>query len=229
MAILDGDTWPWSCTLTLFAQCQHVCGKVGSVKIKTRPTLDPKLLAVLGRLCEKLGVLTKTQAVKLPYLVDVAAKAVIGSEVTHSRYEAWALGVVCVEAWGATKNGEETGVLSVEEVPYSEFDSKRIRLAGTIPPVLSQDELAVVDYIAEEFGSLDFIELGMVTKRMNVEIPLEQWGSNKAPRVDSESFSRMGASWQRALTEIGRHDTNDKSKWRKVSSGREALAAAIAS
>ncbi len=47
------------------------------------PTLDPKLKAVLARLCEKRGSLFKTQAVKLPYLVDVVATHVLGESITQ--------------------------------------------------------------------------------------------------------------------------------------------------
>jgi hypothetical protein len=37
-------------------------------------SLPPRLEAVLARLCKRLGPMTKTKAVKLPYLVDVVAR-----------------------------------------------------------------------------------------------------------------------------------------------------------
>ena len=42
--------------------------------------MNPKLSAVLARLCERLGPLFSTQAVKLPYLVDVGSGLVLDLE-----------------------------------------------------------------------------------------------------------------------------------------------------
>ena len=44
-------------------------------------SLPDKLKAVLARLCEQLGPITRTKAVKLPYLVDVVANQVLGHAI----------------------------------------------------------------------------------------------------------------------------------------------------
>ena len=56
---------------------------------------NEKLILVLERICERLGSVNKTQAVKLPYLVDTVAARVLGRPITSAAYETWRHGVVC--------------------------------------------------------------------------------------------------------------------------------------
>ncbi len=65
--------------------------------VRSETRLDLKTEAVLARLCERLGFLNKTQAVKLPYLVDVMAKHLLGRRLAETRFEAWDQGVVAPE------------------------------------------------------------------------------------------------------------------------------------
>lgn len=61
--------------------------------------MNPRLTAVLSRLCERLGPLFKTQAVKLPYLVDVVAGSVLGHAIADGTYQTWEHGVVAKEVY----------------------------------------------------------------------------------------------------------------------------------
>ena len=61
--------------------------------------MSPRFRAVLARLCERLGPMYKTQAVKLPYLVDVISNNLLGHVVAGGTYQAWEHGVVAREVY----------------------------------------------------------------------------------------------------------------------------------
>ncbi|HYU33237.1 MAG TPA: hypothetical protein VEW48_13840 [Thermoanaerobaculia bacterium] len=66
---------------------------------KAHQGMNPRLRAVLARLCDRLGPMYKTQAVKLPYLVDVIAKNTLGHVIAGGTYQAWEHGVVTREVY----------------------------------------------------------------------------------------------------------------------------------
>jgi len=181
---------------------------------RNQPAFDPRLAAVLARLCERRGTLTKTQAVKLPYLVDVIAKHVAGERITRAAYQAWKYGVVASEIWhGFARNAERVGIFSVEELPYSE-GAVCIRLVASVPDVLSPAERAIVDYVADEYGGLDFDDLGRLTKSMNPGI--RDWGSNERVPVDEDAYARLSGRWDSVLRKLQACDTEDPKNWTEV-------------
>jgi uncharacterized phage-associated protein len=181
---------------------------------KNEPAFDPKLAAVLARLCERRGSLTKTQAVKLPYLIDVIAKHVVGKRMTRATYQAWKCGVVAPAIWhGFPKSAERVGIFSIEELLYSE-GAVCIRLASPAPDVLSPAERAIVDYVADEYGGLDFEDLGKLTKSMNPGI--RSWGSNQPVPVDEDAYARLSGRWDSVLRRLQACDTEDQKSWTEV-------------
>jgi hypothetical protein len=175
--------------------------------------LDPKLAAVLARLCERLGSLTKTRAVKLPYLVDVVAKHFLGERITRATHQTWKHGVVAAEVWHFAKVTGLMGVFKIEEEPYSE-GSVAIRLAAAPAEGLSPEEQKVVDYVADRYGPLNFEELGRLTKAMNIEVG--GWGSNSLARVDDDAYARLAGHWNEVLRTLESCDTEDEKGWTEV-------------
>jgi hypothetical protein len=175
--------------------------------------LDPALAAVLARLCERLGSLTKTQAVKLPYLVDVVGTHLLGERITRATYQTWKHGVVAAEVWHFAKSAGCVGVFKIEEEPYSE-GSVSIRLAGPSPGGLSPDKEKVVDYVADQYGHANFDELGRMTKAMNVET--RHWGSNRPAKVDEDAYARLVGHWSEVLRTLAHCDTEDEQNWTEV-------------
>lgn len=152
--------------------------------------LPPKLKAVLLRL-GKAASLNTTQAVKLPYLVDVVANNVLGRRITEGTHEAWQYGVVTAEVWHYLEHAESP-VLHMEPVPFSE--EKRLVIdADPAPDELTLDEQRIVDFVAEEFSTVRAMELGKITKFMNPEIP--SWGSNRAPGLGEDAYDRMNQDY----------------------------------
>src|SRR5436305_431780 len=105
-------------------------------RIEVEGGMNPKLTAVLARLCERLGPLFSTQAVKLPYLVDVIANQVLGQPIANGTYQTWEHGVVAKEVFRFIKHEvrEKTAadaLFRVEPHPYSE-SGKRIALAEVV-------------------------------------------------------------------------------------------------
>jgi len=170
---------------------------------------------VLARLCEQLGPMYSTQAVKLPYLVDVVAKQVLGHTVANATYQAWEHGVVAREVFRFIKHeAASDDLFKVQSHQYSE-SGQRISLAkkpGKNQP-LTAEELAVVDFVAETYGHLPFDELGLLTKRLNTEIPPEEWGSNRPAALDDETFLRLSPEWQSLSQRISDADLTDRSQW----------------
>jgi uncharacterized phage-associated protein len=148
--------------------------------IRTQPPLPRRLEAVMARLC--YGVkLNKTQAVKLPYLVDVLATHHLGRPITEGRHEAWDHGVVTKQAWKHLDKCDPTySAFRLRPLPNSEETRVTIAAATakSLAAQLTDDELAIVDYVRDTFGSIPAGELGRVTKLMNPEIP--RWGGTGA-------------------------------------------------
>jgi hypothetical protein len=177
--------------------------------------MTPRLRAVLARLCERLGPLYSTQAVKLPYLVDVIAKSVLGHQIAEGTYQAWEHGVVTKEVFRFIKHEPDAdSVFSVRPHRYSE-GGKQISLVRRprLEQILTPDELAVVDLVADRYGAIPPEELGYLTKRLNTEIPTDQWGSNHSALVDEEAFLRLSPAWQTLGKRIASADLDDRSRW----------------
>ena len=182
-----------------------------------RPTLiresgfGPKLEAVLARLCQKLGCLYKTQAVKLPYLVDVIAAGELGHRITDATFEAWKQGVVAREAWVGVTYPTSGSLFRIERPDYDE--GWTITLQGKPPERLSKDELRVVDRVAEEYGRMSAQDLGALTKAMNPDLPRELWGSNAKPALDEDAYARLSEGWQSLWRQLPALDLTDESQW----------------
>jgi uncharacterized phage-associated protein len=171
----------------------------------------PKLEAVLARLCEKLGSLYKTQAVKLPYLVDVIAVKELGRRITEAKFEAWKQGVVARDAWIGVTYPREGCVFQIDQPDYDE--GWTIRLDGNPSPRLSPEELEVVDFVAERYGSMTAQDLGTLTKALNPEIPRERWGSNAQPAINEDAYARLSEGWQTFWKIVSSQDLADESNW----------------
>lgn len=158
-----------------------------SARIEQR--LPPKLEAVLFRLCSRAPrPLTLTQAVKMPYLVDVLARQVLGRVVTEGHHQAWEHGVVTAEAWHHLHALSPASGFKTTPVPYSE--EIRVEAVEEIPEgALSSDEERIVDFVAEEYAYCPPTELGEMTKRMNPA--LRGWGSNRAAGIGGDAYERM--------------------------------------
>ncbi len=157
-------------------------------------SLPPKLEAVLVRLVET-GKLNKTQAVKLPYLVDVVAQRVLGRPFTEGHHQAWKHGVVTAEAWRHLDRGDESSVFILEPVPWSE--EKRVRLNEDCEPAesdLTDEEQRIVDSVIAEFGEAPAAELGRMTKCMNPQIT--SWGRNGVADTGPDAYDRMSPEYQ---------------------------------
>lgn len=173
--------------------------------------LGPKLEAVLARLCQKLGSLYKTQAVKLPYLVDVIATHDFGRRVTEATFEAWKQGVVAREAYVGVTYPVPGTPFAIEQPEYDE--GWTIRLAGEVPDILVPQELEIVDFVAEKYGRLSVAELGALTKALNPEISLESWGSNTRAAVNEDAYARLSETWQSLWIQLPSLDLTDSSLW----------------
>lgn len=160
----------------------------------TTNSLPPKLEAVLVRLVET-GKLNKTQAVKLPYLVDVVAQRVFGRPITEGHHQAWEHGVVTVEAWQYLDKGDESSVFILDPVPWSEEKRVRLNNSGNLGTnVLTDEEMRVVDSVISEFGEMAAGELGRMTKRMNPRI--SSWGRNSLADTGADAYDRMSPEYQ---------------------------------
>ena len=182
--------------------------------MKTR-SLPSELGAVLARLSEKAGPLTKTQAVKLPYLVDVVAQRALGRPIAQGRYETWELGVVTREVYAFMTYSEGDDWLAVENHDYSEGGRQlRLKQARTSP--LSPEELVVVDLVADEFGGVDASRLGLLTKSLNTHLRPEVWGSNHTPELGEDAYARLATGWLRFFEALPSLDIDDPSLLKPV-------------
>lgn len=176
--------------------------------------MNPRLTAVLARLCERLGPLFKTQAVKLPYLVDVVAGSVLGHTIADGTYQTWEHGVVAKEVYRFIEHeAGESGLFRVWRHQHSE-GGKKIALADAswLDP-LSSDEIAVVDTVADLYGNMPPEALGYLTKQMNTEISPRDWGSNHRASLSEDAFQRLNPEWQRLYSRISADDLDDRSRW----------------
>lgn len=157
-----------------------------------QPTLSPKLESVLLRLASRAPErLTITQAVKLPYLVDVLAQHVLGRRITEGKHETWQHGVVTSEAWHFLSSQPAEGPLHV--VPSRFSEEIWVEAVNDAEDDLDEEERRIVDFVAEEFGFATASELGVLTKRMNPSI--RSWGSHHRADLGGDAFERMSSDY----------------------------------
>jgi uncharacterized phage-associated protein len=161
---------------------------------KSNQKLPPKLEAVVVRL-GKAASLNVTQAVKLPYLVDVAAMRALGHRITEGTHQAWDHGVVTKEVWHFLDKCEDSPLFHLEAVRWSE--EKRVVIDAEEPAsALAPEEQQVVDFVAREFAAIRAGSLGRMTKLMNPGI--STWGkSNYTADLGPEACDRMSADYLR--------------------------------
>lgn len=182
-----------------------------------------KLEAVLAELCSRLGTITITKAVKLPYLVDVVAEHVLGRRITEGTFQTWDYGVVTREVWDLVKEGGRPR-FKVGEHFYSEGGRTVALTEDSAPEVLSPEELAVVAYVVEQFGHLNAAELGDLTKCLNPQLAPEEWGSNQRPSTGEDAFARLSPTWLDLWRRLPDLDFSDASLWGEPIQDVEAFA-----
>lgn len=166
------------------------------------PTLSPKLESVLVRLCRRApGKLTITQAVKLPYLVDVLANQILGRPITDGHHQAWRHGVVTSEAWHYLSGLPDEGPL--EAVPSRVSEEIWVSVADDgAQGDLSDDERRIVDFVAAEYGFAGATELGDLTKRMNPAVRSWDRGSNHRADLGGDAYERMSPDYLEMIEAI---------------------------
>lgn len=172
------------------------------------PVLDPKMEAVLARLIAESpnGELAKTQAVKLPYLVDVVAQHVLGRRITNGRYAPWAHGVVATEIYDLITSARYGGE-PLEGTPFEVYDPlgfedrQTVTVAAEIPDLLTEEEAEVVDFVAAQYARLEPSRLGQLTKQMNPHI--RSWPSPGKPvRVNEPAYDALPVGFDEVDAEI---------------------------
>jgi uncharacterized phage-associated protein len=186
-------------------------------------TADPKLEAVLAEICSRLGTITITKAVKLPYLVDVVAQHALGRRITEGTFQAWDYGVVTREVWDLAKKGGGTR-FRVGEHFYSEGGRTLALAEESEPAGLTADELAVVGYVVEQFGHLNASDLGDLTKSLNPQLAAEEWGSNQTPSTGEDAFARLSPTWLDLWRRLPDLDFDDASLWGEPIQDAQAFA-----
>ncbi len=187
-------------------------GKTRSTSAGHRTSLPPKLEAVLARLCERLGPMTKTKAVKLPYLVDVVARHTLGHRITEGTHQTWDYGVVTREAYRFFTHESAEPLFRVVPHHFSE-GGILISLDQAPPPTLADEEREIVDHVAELYGDLDAGQLGSLTKALNTELEASAWGSNHDAEVGEDAYARLADEWQALYERLPRLDLADESQW----------------
>lgn len=155
-------------------------------------SLPPKLEAVVIRL-GRSAKLNVTQAVKLPYIVDVVANRLLGRRITEGNHEAWDKGVVTSQVWHYLTKRGDSPVFHLESMRWSE-ERKLVIDSDSEPPALTPEEEAIVDFVAREFAGVRAGDLGRLTKLMNPEV--SRWGSNRRASVGQDAFDRLSNDYQ---------------------------------
>ena len=179
----------------------------------TQASLSPKLRAVMARLCEQLGPLIKTKAVKLPYLVDVVANHVLGRRITEGTHETWEHGVVTREAYRAITHGDLSPDFVVAAHNYSE-SGQLVGAGAATWDDLDEAELRIVDEVARAFGQLDADSMGRLTKALNTGLGADPWGgSNRRAAEGEDAFARLSIGWQAFARKLADLDLTDRASW----------------
>ena len=192
----------------------HDMAKVnGVVSSKASERLNPKLEAVLCRLCEQLGMLTMTHAVKLPYLVDVVASHVLGQPFTGGEHQTWTLGVVTSDAWRYFREGGDDADPFVIKASNQYPGGRRIYACGKPDYELTPEETAVVDSVADSWGRYGAKALGVLTKALNTQLSPDVWGKNLPGTLGEDAFARLSDGWQAFYQRLPSLDFSDRRHW----------------
>lgn len=194
------------------------------MKPQYSPEMNPKLEAVLARLCERLGPVTKTRAVKLPYLVDVVAEHALGRPIANGRYQTWDHGVVTREIYAFMTHTNGDDQLLVEDHDFSESGRQvRLKPSADTEPILTEDEIRIIDFVADQFGRLDAGRLGLLTKALNTHLAADVWGSNHRPATDEDAYARLNEGWVSLFERLPGLDFTDETQLRQVGDPRAHL------
>jgi hypothetical protein len=175
--------------------------------------LDPKLEAVLCRLCDRLGVLTMTNASKLPYLVDVVANHVLGRPITGVTHQTWKMGVVTADAWTYFSRGGAYNDPFIIKDSNQFYYGKKIYLDGEPDSELSPEEAVVTDFVADTWGHYAANDLGRLTKALNTQMGPEVWGDNQPATTGEDAFARLSVGWQAFHQRLQSLDFHNQSHW----------------
>jgi uncharacterized phage-associated protein len=178
-------------------------------------SLPFKLKAVLARLCERLGPITKTKAVKLPYLVDVVGNHLLGHRITEGTHETWDYGVVTREVYRAITHEDVSPDFVVEAHNFSE-GGQLVKPGTASSSSLDEKEMRIVDEVARTFGRLDAGSLGFLTKALNTELSVDTWGSNQQASVNEDAFARLSKGWQSFARRLADLDLANRANWGDV-------------
>lgn len=163
--------------------------------------------SVLVRLLSETGDLSKTQAVKLPYLVDVVAFKILGHRITEGTYEPWQYGVVATEVYDLITDARHGGE-ALEGTPFAVdeprgYEDRQILQLGEHADqaaTLSNDERDIVEFVAIQYAQMSPSELGRLTKRMNPHI--KSWPCGRTVHVDARAYGHLPVEWDAADAEI---------------------------
>ena len=117
-----------------------------------------------------------------------------------------------MEVWHFIKPGRR-GVFLIEELPYSE-GSVQVSVLAEPESGLDPDEQGIVNFVADEFGALDYEKLGKLTKAMNLEAT--DWQSNSPAKVDEDAYVRLLGRWDTIFGKLESCDTEDESNWQEL-------------
>ncbi len=165
------------------------------------------------RLCERLGPITKTKAVKLPYLVDVVARHTLERRITEGTHQTWDYGVVTREAYRFFTHDSGGPLFKIEPHHYSEGGVLISLGRASRLPTLEDEEREIVDHVAEIYGEMDAAQLGALTKALNTELEASAWGSNHAAEVGEDAYARLADGWQALYEKLPRMELTDESQW----------------
>lgn len=183
-------------------------------KLAQGERLNRKLEAVLARLCQQLGALTTTRAVKLPYLVDVVAAQTLGAPITGGTHETWDHGVVTREVWSYIQHGGHIhDPFEISKHSFSAEGGKQIALAGEPDDDLNAEELAIVDWVAQSYGNLDAASLGRLTKSLNTHLDVNAWGKNRPAAMNDAAYARLSDGYQNFLARLPQLDFANRQDW----------------
>ena len=175
--------------------------------------LEPKLEAVLCRLCERLGELSVTQAVKIPYLVDLVANHILGEPITEGTHQTWKMGVVTREVWFYAQQGGHIHDPFIIKGSNQHPGGKRIYLGGEPDVELTGEQLEIIDVVADIWGGYDAKRLGRFTKALNTHLDSDIWGANQPASIDEDAFARLAAGWEAFNRRLPSLDFADRRHW----------------
>jgi hypothetical protein len=159
-------------------------------------------------------VLSLTQAVKLPYLVDVVASHVLGGPITGGTHQTWTLGVVTREVWFYAQRGGDINDPFVFKNSNQYEGGKRIYVDGEPDVELTPQEADLVDLVADIWGGHSAENLGRLTKALNTHLKGDVWGRRNEPAaLGEDAFARLSSGWQAFNRRLPSLDFSDRQHW----------------